>query len=377
MDRRSFMKTMGFLGAMAASGVSLSKPSSAQSVDQPTYKRFIVGEIPKYDATNHVFSRMTYDPDFLQLRSAQGKNMKEAIETNKPGFGLMEMGFRGAAWAIQYSLGSASGTYAWGGEGLYSWSPLGRPPFSTAGMGKLDSRDREWTTKWIKVAGRYFGANLIGVCEINQNWIYSHVYNIMTKKTTPVRIPPEFNYAVVMAIETDYNLMKESPRALSAAATGLGYSKVAITAVSMAEFIRNLGYKAIPMGNDTALSIPLAIDAGLGELGRNGLLITEPFGPRVRLSKVFTDLPLKPDKPVDLGIQDFCESCGVCAQECPGKAIPSGKRSAEPASVSNNKGGLLKWSMNAYNCFKTWAALGVDCTHCIAACSKNHPPVVG
>ncbi len=375
MNRRSFIKAMGLMGAAAASGVTISNPSVAKVVDQPTYKRFIVGEIPKYDATNNVFSRMMYDPNFIQLRALQGKNMKENIQTNKPGFGLMEMGFRGATWAIQYSLGSASGTYSWGGEGLYSWTPLGRPPFSTAGMGKLNSDDAEWITKWIKVAGRHFGASLVGICEINRNWVYSHVYNIITKKTTPVEIPPEYKYAIVMAIEMEYALIKESPKALSAAATGLGYSKMAITAVSMAEFIRNLGYKAIPMGNDTALSIPLAIDAGLGELGRNGLLITERFGPRVRLSKVFTDLPLKPDKPIDLGIQDFCESCGVCAQECPAKAISSGNRSTEPASVSNNKGGLLKWSVEAYKCFKNWAALGVDCTHCIAACVKNQPPV--
>ena len=353
MNRRSFIKTMGFLSTLVASGVSMNKISLAKAVDQPTYKKFIVGEIPRYDATNHVFSRMMYDQDFLQLRGVQGKNMKGNIETHKPGFGLMEMAFRGASWAIQYSLGSASGTYAWGGEGLYSWNPLGRLPFSTAGMGKLNVNDMEGITQWIKVAGRYFGASLVGICEINRNWIYSHVYNIMTKKTSPVEIPPEYKYAIVMAIEMDYGLIKESPKALSAAATGLGYSKMAITAVSMAEFIRNLGYKAIPMGNDTALSIPLAIDAGLGELGRHGLLITEQFGPRVRLSKVFTDLPLKPDKPVDLGIQDFCETCGVCAQECPGKAISSEKRSTEPASVSNNKGGLLKWSTNAYiNCLK-------------------------
>ncbi len=62
MNRRSFIKTMGFEGAMTASGVSMSKPSAAKIADQPTYKRFIVGDIPKYDATNNVFSRMMYDP---------------------------------------------------------------------------------------------------------------------------------------------------------------------------------------------------------------------------------------------------------------------------------------------------------------------------
>jgi reductive dehalogenase len=179
-----------------------------------------------------------------------------------------------------------------------------------------------------------------------------------------------------MAIEMDYAMMKESPKALSAAATGLGYSKMAVLSVSVAEFIRNLGYKAIPMRNDTALSIPLAIDAGLGELGRHGRLITEQYGPRVRLCKVFTDLPLVPDKPIDMGQQEFCENCGACAEECPGKAISAGKRTTEPASVSNNKGGLLKWPINAYNCFKNWypPKVGVDCTHCIAICTKNQPP---
>jgi len=376
MNRRTFIKTMGAIGAVVASGVTLTSTSSGKAVQEPTYKRFTVGEIPKYDATNNVFSRMTYDPDFLKLRSLQAENMKEVVKANKPGYGLMEMSFRGAAWAVAYSVGNVCGVYSWGGDGLYTWNPIGRFPFSPAGIIKLDVRDPEWITKWVKVAARYFGASLVGICEINRNWIYSHVYNNMTKKTTPLDIPSEYKYAVVMAIEMEYELMKESPKALSAAATGLGYSKMAVLAVSMAEFIRNLGYKAIPMGNDTALSIPLAVDAGLGEMGRHGLLITEKFGPRVRLCKVFTDLPLVPDKPVDLGIQEFCESCGVCAQECPGKAISSGKRTTEPASVSNNKGGLLKWPIDAYNCFKNWYPpnIGVDCTHCISVCSKNRPP---
>jgi len=66
---------------------------------------------------------------------------------------------------------------------------------------------------------------------------------------------------------------------------------MAFVATSLAEFIRLLGHDAIPAGNDMALSIPLAVDAGLGELGRNGLLITKEFGPRLRLCKVFTNLP--------------------------------------------------------------------------------------
>ena len=73
------------------------------------------------------------------------------------------------------------------------------------------------------------------------------------------------------------------------------------------------------LGNEYGLNIPLAIDAGLGELGRNGLLTTEQFGPRLRLCKVLTDLPSELDSPVDMGVQHFCETCERCAEACPKK----------------------------------------------------------
>jgi len=118
-----------------------------------------------------------------------------------------------------------------------------------------------------------------------------------------------------------------------------------------ARFIRGLGYKAIPCGNDTALSIPLAIDAGLGELGRNGLLITPEFGPRVRLSKVFTDLSLVPDEPIEFGVVEFCEKCETCARYCPSQAIIYGERTTQPHNISNNMAGQLKWPVNVDRCF--------------------------
>ena len=51
--------------------------------------------------------------------------------------------------------------------------------------------------------------------------------------------------------------------------------------------------------NDTALMVPLG-NSGRAwvEYGRHGLLITKEFGPRVRLGKIFTDMPLAPDQPI-------------------------------------------------------------------------------
>jgi len=335
-------------------------------VNEPSYKKFIVGDIPRYDATNNAFSLMTFDPDYGKVRERQLKNMKKMITTDRDKF--VEMAFRTGAWSVAYSLGNISGVYSWGGEGMLSWKQLSRSPFSTSDIRELDPMDSEYITEWIKKAATFYGADLVGICKVNPSWIYSHVYNIITKETTPVNIPPEYKYAVVMAIELNYDLIKESPRPIAAAATGLGYSHMIEVAVKLAEFVRNLGYNAIPMGNDTALSHPLAVDAGLGEIGRNGLLITEKFGPRVRLCKVFTDLPLIPDKPVDLGIQDYCEKCTICAEACPTKAISAGERTVVR--------GLRKWAIDPFKCFQGWAAGGVDCTHCITVCPKSKPALL-
>jgi epoxyqueuosine reductase QueG len=70
------------------------------------------------------------------------------------------------------------------------------------------------------------------------------------------------------------------------------------------------------------LLVPLVLDAGLGGAGRLGYLLTEKYGPRVRLSAVTTNLPLVPDKPIDIGVEDFCKICKKCAVCCPSNSIP-------------------------------------------------------
>jgi reductive dehalogenase len=186
----------------------------------------------------------------------------------------------------------------------------------------------------------------------------------------PLELPEGMQSAVVMAVEMDYDLVQTAPTGGAAAATGLGYSKMAFMAGLLAQFIRNLGYRALPCGNDTALSIPMAVEAGLGELGRNGLLITEPFGPRVRLCKVFTDLPLVPDEPRFLGVEQFCRVCLKCADDCPSRAISFGDRTKEALNISTNPG-VLKWPVNGEQCFKYWVANGLDCSTCIRVCPFN------
>ena len=190
-------------------------------------------------------------------------------------------------------------------------------------------------------------------------------------------ITPEFPFkpksVVVIAVEMDYRGMSCSPSAIESAATGLGYSHMAEVSYSLSTFILQLGYKAFALGNDVALSVPYAIAAGLGELGRHGLLITPEFGPRVRLAKVFTELELKPDKPKTFGVWEFCKSCKRCAETCPPEAIPFGEPTLEGPTVSNNPG-VLKWYIDPEKCIQFWRQNGSDCSNCIASCPYNKLP---
>jgi reductive dehalogenase len=217
------------------------------------------------------------------------------------------------------------------------------------------------------------GASSVGICKVDRRWIYSHRFDPRTLDHSAIDdISDTFEYAIVMLHEMDYTLMRTAPAYGENAATGRGYSMMAFMASSVAHFIRDLGYKAIPCGNDTALSIPMAVDAGLGELGRHGLLIAPRFGPRVRISKVLTNLPLVPDKPIEIGVREMCEVCGKCAKACPGQAISFDKPTTEGLTVSNNHG-IYKWYINPEKCFQFWVRNKGDCANCIRVCVFNKP----
>jgi reductive dehalogenase len=185
-------------------------------------------------------------------------------------------------------------------------------------------------------------------------------------------IPETMKYVIVMAFEMDNDCFEAAPTTLSNAATFDGYSKMAITGGSLAAFIRAFGYNAIPCGNNTGISVPQAIEAGLGEGARNGILITPKYGPRVRLSKVITDLPMATDQPIRFGVTEFCEVCKKCAELCPTQAISYEGKTMEPTTISTNPG-VLKWSVNAEECYVGWTANGSGCGQCIRVCPFNKP----
>jgi len=333
--------------------------------------RYIAGEVRPFDQKYEMFKRPLWDDSVADL----GKRFYGRWDPQeaRAGYRLLDQALKNASYYVDMAFGHGM----FGGRfGLYAWeSKLWGENIHPKGL-KLDVSDPATMTRELKRAALFFGASLVGACELDRRWLYSHHYypSLSGFKETvqKVEIPEEYKYAIVLAYEGDYETLRYSPTYPAGAAIGLGYSQMATTAGLVAQFIRLLGYKAIPMGNDTACSVPLAIDAGLGELSRAGWLITPRYGPRIRLNKIFTDLPLLPDQPVEFGVWDFCKVCGKCAKYCPGQAISYGEPTTDIVDVSNREG-LYRWPLNAVKCFKFWSVNGTACVNCIRVCPFNKP----
>jgi reductive dehalogenase len=244
----------------------------------------------------------------------------------------------------------------------------------------------EQASQAVKHAALFYGASLAGIAELNPLWLYSDHFSPTPgdrARAIPVLmdgdrfeqgvhawyVPKSMNRVIALAFEEDFYAIANSPGRLATGASGNGYSRMAFTASTLAEFIRGLGYRAIPAGNGVGLSIPMAIDAGLGQLGRLGFLITPKYGPRVRLAKVITDMPLLPDVPIDFGVTEFCESCLLCAEDCPSESISHGPRTWEGSSPSNNPG-ALKWYVHSESCYDF---NGFSCSNCKRVCPFTKP----
>jgi reductive dehalogenase len=150
--------------------------------------------------------------------------------------------------------------------------------------------------------------------------------------------------------------------------TSQQYLESGEVAVQIALMIRRLGYSARAHidGNYRVVCPLVAKDAGLGEIGRMGILMTPGQGPRVRISVVTTDIPLIVAKvKADTTMTEFCRICKKCAETCPGNAIPFN----DMIEID----GVKRWQINQEKCFTYWCQVGTDCGKCMAVCPYSHP----
>ncbi|MCD6508880.1 MAG: reductive dehalogenase [Thermoprotei archaeon] len=304
-------------------------------VDERRFKAF--------SSRNTIFSRAYWDPKIAELRKRMIESMKRNMESGTPGYTLVDYALEEAAWLF-------TGKH----------KEIRRRARYFMDISGIES-EGEAFTKLVKRIALFFGADLVGVTEVDPKWLYAEVKEEMAK----------YPYVIVMAFEMDLKALKTANEGPYAGEVGLSYSKMSIVSAHLAYFLRYLGFKAIPQGNEGALSVPLAVLAGLGEVGRSGLLITPEYGPRVRLAKVFTDAPLLPDKPIRFGVWEFCRECQLCAIACPAKAIPYGGPSWDGPTVSEEKG-VYKWHVNHERCYAYWSQIGRGCGLCLKVCPYSN-----
>ena len=224
----------------------------------------------------------------------------------------------------------------------------------------------EILTRTVKYLTKYYGALDCGITILKPTHIYSHIGRGSGKYGAPVELKHKF--AIAFTVEMDYQMISSAPYPPTTMESGRQYVEFARVAVQLAAAIRSLGFPARAHidGNYRVIAPLVARDAGLGEIGRMGLLMTPRQGPRVRVGVVTTDLPLIADSyQAEGSLIDFCNICQKCAVNCPSQSIPLGDR-----EVNN---GVLRWKIYPESCYHYWTIIGTDCGRCLAVCPYSHP----
>lgn len=327
----------------------------------------VTEDFARFRQRNDIFTRAFWDP---RIRSKQtdaffASYRMEATPRRGDGFTQRDFALRNASWLIS-DLVSERGAETGCREGFQSAIRADTP---VAPVRQEVSDPAAMTAEIKRIAG-FFGAPLCGVTALDSRWLYETRVDTRDFSEAPNDLPEGMTSVIVMGHPMAEDLVATYPSALAGAATGRAYSHEAATVMQLAAYIRNLGYEAVASMNDTGLVIPYAVQAGLGEYARNQMVITPEYGPRLRFSKIFTDLPLAHDRPKPLGVAAFCDICTKCADACPVKALPYGPPEVGGENISAIRG-VRKWTSDAEKCFGFWAKLSSDCAICLRVCPFN------
>lgn len=99
--------------------------------------------------------------------------------------------------------------------------------------------------------------------------------------------------------------------------------------------------------------------------------IEREVGMGFKAAAVLTDMPRIPDKPIDFGLQSFCQDRKICAENCPSKAISTGYK------VMYN--GYETWKLDTRRCasFNFTNNHGTMCNRSVKVCPWSNPPTFG
>ena len=215
----------------------------------------------------------------------------------------------------------------------------------------------------IKAALYWLGVDAVGLSACPDWTYYSH-------DAAGQPITPYHSNAISMIIDQGHETMEGASGDdwIACAQSMRAYLRFSLLGGVLAQHLRNLGYTARvhSVMDDEVLHPPLLLLSGLGEVSRIGEVILNPFlGPRLKSGVVTTNMPMIYDKPIDFGLQRFCEACNKCARECPSGAITAG-----PKLMFN---GYEIWKSDSQKCttYRVAQKNGAMCGRCMKTCPWN------
>ncbi len=215
----------------------------------------------------------------------------------------------------------------------------------------------------LKATAYWLGTDAVGLCAVPTWAYYSH-------DAGGNEMPAYHANAVNMLLDQGYETMEGASGDdwISVAQSMRAYLRFSLLGGVVAEQVRRLGYSARVHSvlDGDVLQPPLLLLSGLGEVSRIGEVILNPFlGPRLKSGSVTTNMPMSADKPIDFGLQRFCEQCNKCARECPSGAITAG-----PKLMYN---GYEIWKSDAEKCarYRITNLGGGMCGRCMKTCPWN------
>lgn len=223
--------------------------------------------------------------------------------------------------------------------------------------------DAQKNAENIKATCYFLGVDAVGISRCPDWTWYSH-------DAAGEPLDPPHDQAISMIIDQGYDTMEGASGDdwISVSQSMRAYLRFSLLGGVIAKQIRNLGYSAKPhtVMDGEVLQPPLLLLSGLGEVSRIGEVILNPYlGPRLKSGAVTTTMPLAHDKPIDFGLQQFCESCNKCARECPSGAITAG-----PKLMFN---GYEIWKSDSQKCatYRITTPGGAMCGRCMKTCPWN------
>lgn len=135
-----------------------------------------------------------------------------------------------------------------------------------------------------------------------------------------------YENAIVITMEMKKESIKTAPSPTAIKEIFRTYHELGIVVNKISAYLREHGYNSMAgpaVGGDVSY-VPLAQSAGLGAIGKHGLLITDKeFGPSLRIAAVYTDienLPISTQNP-HMWVRSFCDQCNKCVRACLADAI--------------------------------------------------------